>query len=71
MAMNSEKTCGTCVHWAHAKKRNCSNPETPAYYSECLYPVDALVLPHCVSFDETSAANGKNCPCFVPLATSV
>lgn len=65
--MNEGKTCGTCAHWAHAEKRNCSNPETPVYYAECLYPAGDLVLPHCVSFEETSAANGKNCPCFSPL----
>ena len=68
--MDKGHTCGACSYWAHAKKRNCSNPETPVYYAECLYPVCELVLPHCVTFEETSASNGTNCPCFVPLATS-
>lgn len=62
--------CGACGYWAHNKKRNCSNQEAPVYYAECLYPVDELVLPHCVTFEETSAGNGKNCPCFVPLTAS-
>jgi hypothetical protein len=68
--MNNEHTCGACSYWDHKKKRNFSNPDTPVYYSQCLYPVDELVLPHCVEFEATSAANGTNCPCFVPLAAS-
>ena len=66
--MSKEHTCGTCKYWDHTKKRNCSNPDTPVYYSECLYPVDKTTLPDCVTFDETSAANGTDCPCFIPLA---
>ena len=56
--------CGSCAHWDRAKKRNCSNPDTPVYYAECLYPVEEMRLPHCISFDETYEGNGTNCPCF-------
>ena len=56
--------CGNCAHWNRAKKRNCSNPGTPVYYADCLYPVKEMRIPHCVSFKETYEGNGTNCPCF-------
>lgn len=59
--------CGRCKHWDRAKKRNCSKPETPVYYAECLYPVDETRIPDCVSFHETYEANGKDCPCFTAM----
>ena len=65
--MSDDKNCGACAHWAHAKKRQCSVPETPIYYAECLFPFDGLVLPHSVSFDDTYENSGATCPCFVPL----
>src|SRR5574343_588648 len=64
-------SCGICGNWDHSKKRNCSNPGTPVYYSQCLYPVEQLVLPHCVVFEETHSESGTNCPCFVPLSTNL
>ena len=70
-AMGDAKSCGICGNWDHSKKRNCSNPGTPVYYSQCLYPVEQLVLPHCVVFEETHAESGTNCPCFVPLSTNL
>lgn len=59
--------CGRCTHWNRAKKRNCSNPDTPVYYAECLYPVDETRIPHCVTFEETYERNGTNCPCFAAV----
>lgn len=69
--MANAKSCGVCGNWDHGKKRNCSNPGTPVYYSQCLYPVEQLVLPHCVVFEETHSEGGTNCPCFVPLTTNL
>ena len=58
------KNCGTCAYWDHANKRNCSLPEEPAYYAECLYPVNFSSLPECVIADEMSAVSGASCACY-------
>jgi hypothetical protein len=63
-----DKNCGTCEHWAHDKKRNCSNPETPAYYAECKHPMTLSdQLPHCIAIEETGESNGTQCPCYAAL----
>lgn len=62
------QTCGTCIYWDHANKRNCSTLEMPVYYSQCLYPIDDLVLPGCVLCEEMRMDDGTHCPCFKPKA---
>ena len=43
--MNTIKSCGNCSYWELSQKRNCSNPETPIYYAQCLYPLNWEELP--------------------------
>ena len=62
--MGNKHTCGACVYWSHATRRQCSHPDTPVYYAECFYPIDLVVFPHCVTFEETNAENGTGCPCW-------
>ena len=66
--MGNGHTCSACRYWARATRRNCSNPDTPVYYAECLYPVAGLVLPNCVTFEEMSAEDGTRCPCWEAAA---
>ena len=66
--MGNKHTCGACGYWSHATRRNCSNPNAPVYYAECLYPRAGIVFPHCVTFEETNAENGMYCPCWEAVA---
>ena len=54
------RSCKNCELWDIARKVNCSNPDTPIYYAECLFPVDDL--PWSATMDRTSENDGDYCP---------
>ena len=66
MEETKDQRCGLCTYWAHSHKRNCSSPATPAYYAECLYPIDHSAMPDCIETSEMHEGHGTKCPCFAP-----